>query len=940
MRIQHNVMAMNAYRNYTNNVSAMKKNLEKLSSGYKINRAGDDAAGLAISEKMRAQITGLETAQKNAKDGISLVQTAEGALTEVHDMLNRMVELATQSANGTYDNDTDRFQLQKEMDQLRTEINRIADSANFNGIKLFDGSLSGADITATGIETSQIDMAKGVEVVQGSNGGGSNGTFTINLDSALGDGDTLAIKFGGQVATDLGGDTLTLTYAGTTAATATTGNIEVGKDLNEQATNIMKALKANTAVSKNFDITTDGNSVILTAKIEGNNTTNTTTGDMTSTVTGITSSNKDAVSAFDKTTTAAADDTAGVAVFGGMFENGAGGGFNVSKGDILTFEVKVGNQTMTLTAEAGKDFDVKDTQLNTAKELVAFLNDKATFDDDDSTFIDESTIKFGDLFTAADVVDATGKTTGLKLSVKSGLVSLGAATVADAEIKITNTKPDGTTIKATGTATGGVASGTAAKAQEYTLALNTTGNAQNLAIGDKLTLEGKLLDGRTFKFDVVAGKDFQVGKTYADTLKNLKTTLESDSFSITLKDANNVESTAKGSDIFGDNAEIKIDLTAGAEKFVSNAKGTMASQLTNMTLTAGPAADASANLKNGDQKTSADSTITLSDGLSYGAVVEVDGKKYELVKAAGDVSNANNKAVIVDDISDLASAAKALAEAIKGDVDSADYKVTASNNKVTIASTKVGSTAQAISASASGDKTTQIEFTLDPQKMQAGSTVTINGQTYEFVDKGGKPTDKANQTIEVADFSKETAASLGSALAKAANGQKNASVTVDGDGKVTVRGLVDGETNEIVTPSVKFDGGKSGLRLQIGDTAEDFNQMTVSIYNMHCADMGIGNISIADQDSAAVAIDAIKSAINYVSDVRGTLGATQNRLDHTINNLSVMTENIQDAESTIRDTDVAAEMMAYTKNNILIQSAQAMLAQANQVPQGVLQLLQ
>ena len=104
--------------------------------------------------------------------------------------------------------------------------------------------------------------------------------------------------------------------------------------------------------------------------------------------------------------------------------------------------------------------------------------------------------------------------------------------------------------------------------------------------------------------------------------------------------------------------------------------------------------------------------------------------------------------------------------------------------------------------------------------------------------------------------------------------------------------------------------------------------------------MGIGNISIADQDSAAVAIDSIKSAINYVSDVRGTLGATQNRLDHTINNLSVMTENIQDAESTIRDTDVAAEMMAYTKNNILIQSAQAMLAQANQVPQGVLQLLQ
>ena len=143
MRIQHNIMAMNAYRNYTNNTSALSKNLEKLSSGYKINRAGDDAAGLAISEKMRAQITGLDKAQDNAKDGISLVQTAEGALTEVHDMLNRMYELAEQSANGTFEDATDRTQLQKEVNQLRSEINRISDSANFNGIKLLDGKMAG-----------------------------------------------------------------------------------------------------------------------------------------------------------------------------------------------------------------------------------------------------------------------------------------------------------------------------------------------------------------------------------------------------------------------------------------------------------------------------------------------------------------------------------------------------------------------------------------------------------------------------------------------------------------------------------------------------------------------------------------------------------------------------------------------------------------------------
>jgi flagellin len=137
MRIQHNIMSMNAYRNYSSNTSALSKNLEKLSSGYKINRAGDDAAGLAISEKMRAQIAGLDQASNNVKDGISMVQTAEGALQEVQDMLNRMVTLAEESANGTYDDAIDRSALQDEVTALNDEIQRIADSANFNGKKLF-----------------------------------------------------------------------------------------------------------------------------------------------------------------------------------------------------------------------------------------------------------------------------------------------------------------------------------------------------------------------------------------------------------------------------------------------------------------------------------------------------------------------------------------------------------------------------------------------------------------------------------------------------------------------------------------------------------------------------------------------------------------------------------------------------------------------------------
>ncbi|BDF72383.1 flagellin [Oscillospiraceae bacterium] len=470
MRIQHNIMAMNAYRNYTSNTSALAKNLEKLSSGYKINRAGDDAAGLAISEKMRAQITGLKAAQKNAKDGISLVQTAEGALTEVHDMLNRMVDLADQSANGTYDDETDRANLQKEFDALRTEIDRIADSSNFNGIKLLDGSMGGGQVGA---------------------------------EAAVG--------------TTLG-------------ATGTTSNI---------------------------------------------------------TLTGL---------AAGKSVVIKSGDTEGVS----------------------------GN---TITLKKGTAYDQ------------AALN---------------------------------------------------------------------------------------------RLAEQLSGDAK----GAKLTLD----------------KEFTTNATADTTGKTLSA---------------------------AEPAYAKA--TAGGIDFVSTKAG---------------------NITNKIKIANIDNSMGQSAAINDGGDIVLQLKGNETV----------------DDINKLLS---------KAGID--------------LKATKVGTLAQE---------------------------------------------------------------ATGVALAGGA-------------------GL-----------------GGNGLTLQIGDTAESFNQLTVSIADMHAQALGLSNISIADQDSAKSAIDAIKSAINSVSSTRGGLGALQNRLDHTISNLSVMQENIQDAEANIRDVDVAEEMMAYTKNNILVQSAQAMLAQANQIPQGVLQLLQ
>jgi len=162
MIIQHNVSALNAHRQLTTNNTNIAKSLEKLSSGFRINRAGDDAAGLAISEKMRGQISGLGQATRNAQDGISLIQTGEGALQETHSILQRMRELAVQSSNGTYDDTTDRANLNAEVTALVTEIDRIAATTAFNGTNLLGGSASiDLRIGANGTANEAVTVAIG-----------------------------------------------------------------------------------------------------------------------------------------------------------------------------------------------------------------------------------------------------------------------------------------------------------------------------------------------------------------------------------------------------------------------------------------------------------------------------------------------------------------------------------------------------------------------------------------------------------------------------------------------------------------------------------------------------------------------------------------------------------------------------------------------------------
>ena len=205
MRINHNISALNTYRQLNVNTTNGTKSLEKLSSGLRINRAGDDAAGLAISEKMRGQIRGLNQAERNSQDAISLIQTAEGALNETHSILQRMRELAVQAASDTNTGTTesvatDRAEIQKEIDQLSAEITRISDDTEFNTMKLIDGTFTGKK-------------------------------FQVGANS----GQAVTLTIGGMDATDLGVNSLNLKGQVNASSAISTINAAIGTVSSERA---------------------------------------------------------------------------------------------------------------------------------------------------------------------------------------------------------------------------------------------------------------------------------------------------------------------------------------------------------------------------------------------------------------------------------------------------------------------------------------------------------------------------------------------------------------------------------------------------------------------------------------------------------------------------------------------------------------------------------
>lgn len=275
MRIQHNIAALNAYRQLTANNNAVSKNLEKLSSGYKINRAGDDAAGLAISEKMRGQIRGLDQATNNANDGISLVQTAEGGLNETASILQRMRELAVQSSNGTYQNDVDRENLNKEVTSLKSEIDRIASSTHFNKINLLDGSIgggkTGAEATVSGAKVSLSGVDAGIAIQFAANDAAAKG------GAAAWSGNTLTITLNDSNAADTFAysqddiNTYIAAATGTKPSGAENMAVTLDKDMSVAATGVdnTSAITAAKAAFQTYSGTVGTEEVSLTSNVAG-----------------------------------------------------------------------------------------------------------------------------------------------------------------------------------------------------------------------------------------------------------------------------------------------------------------------------------------------------------------------------------------------------------------------------------------------------------------------------------------------------------------------------------------------------------------------------------------------------------------------------------------------------------------------------------------------
>lgn len=736
MKINNNIQALNAYRNLYQNQQATSKNLEKLSSGLRINRAADDAAGLAISEKMRSQIRGLKMAERNAMDGISLLQTSEGAMQEVHAMLQRMRELAVQGANDT-NTDQDREEIQKEINQLLTEVDSIADKTEFNSRKLLNGESAilsnfsegnnAANLTSEPKVTNSLlkSGTYGLSVMEPENGfimknivqpaAGLNeksditftdrnsanqlGTYTINVRNFNPEVPSAAIEVVGPDGLPRGEKVSE--KVGEPGSSVSIGGLTIPLDTIDRSGTAKVSLEA----AANFAVWQQDTESSKFSTIDFNKRITTINGKIT---------------------------------HGGMEFK-----FDSS--------IKTSMPFFNDSERAGLD---KAVELLSGMEAAGF---PASDPEEIRSLIEEQVLQSYNGAAVRNVENYTDLSTPLKDTINTVINSL----LGQQEIK-----------------------------------------DQIAAINEELNVT-------------------------ADEIKKFETEIE------------RLENTEE------------IENLRRVEKELIEAD---------------------------NQLKLANEGVTTSQELFNRAEIELtEAEKYrDSLKADNENKDLAEEAVI------KAVAAKEEANTDKNAKQSALEKA--------------------------------IIIQFDSIAEVTNKEVAASGLLAQL-----------SVNLTELNSSNEIAVLLSTDLNKL-NAELTALDNIFSDAASSVSG------------GTEFAIINNALAFQIGPNTNQ--NVLIDVPELNIVQLGIDNINVKTQQSANDAIFSIDAAIQEVSSIRSMLGAVQNRMEHTINNLQVTHENLTSSESRIRDADMALEMTEFTRNNILNQSATAMLAQANQLPQGVLQLLQ
>ena len=941
MVINSNIMSLNAQRNLMGSQGDLNTAMERLSSGLRINSAADDAAGLAISSRFDSQVRGLNQAIRNANDGISLINTAEGALQEGTNILQRMRELAIQSANGIY-SDENRASLNAEVEQLKAELTRIAETTSFNGLKILDGTLGDIDLQvgASAFENITLNVGSGytAEALGAADGGVSSGSFTLAEVASVGQsGSSGTLEALGTNDLEINGVSIpaatgsfdTVSSSDNTASALAianainsvsdetgvvaeaTNSISLGTISGETVYSLGVFTNTNAALASAGDLVINGADVqfdpasmtvqdavdAINADLEVAGTDPGVRARVDSLGTGV-----ELYSTGAETISLSSDGTPATAIFAGFDTSAAGTDTQSMTDDLLTGELVINGTNII------GDFAGVEGLADLINESSATTGVVATVDSSSNLVL---TAEDGRNIQLASDGKADIDLTNADLNGGADIDNTYAGSVtlrSNEAIEIGGNDPSalGFTAGATEASTTSAlqeTAGTAASAR-----LDVTGAAVSTFGAGDLTLNG---------VDLLFGFTTTNTGTSATELAaaiNAVTEQTGVSAEVDPADANEVILTT------GIGGEIVFTSDAGNDTTNVIALDS-ADGLTNIK------ADITATTTAAQATVTSSGTDATFDNMVNGDLT-INGYTVDFTNAASLLSTDNERSTV-----DPTASAQFTALAINNTEGLSDQLVATAYTEMNLGEVQAGSADDQFTLIVNG-LVVDIDNPIVDDDANGNIAGTLNGAFAEaaslydadpvanaaYADAAGllASVNDAGELIITANDGRNITVSVGGT----ANGDSLLSgFDVTAAGSVTAKGTISLEANDGFT---------------VGEIGGDRRTLA----GIEEAGGSVADINISTQRGANEAIDIIDRAIDEINSARGDLGAASNRLDFTINNLSNVVENAAAARSRIQDADFAAESAALSRAQVLQQAGTAMLAQANAQPQQVLSLLQ